>query len=467
MSVNLLGLLQDQLGNVLVDQASSFLGENASGVSKAVSGILPGLLGSLVSKGSTQSGAAGILDMIAKGGHDGSALSNLSGLFSGGSSTTSLLKTGSQLIGGLMNDQQSNSMIDMISGFAGIKKSSSSSLMSMLAPMLLGVLGKQVKSRDMNASSLMNFLGSQAEHASSAMPSELAGLRGVFGLSEASKARGGANANAHVEKRQHASGHTATRTSTAAKKEEKKKGGFMKILLPLLLLLGLLGLGYWLLTGKSPKEGAKRTAGTVVETTKGAGNAIADGAGKAVDATKGAAGTVTDAAKGAAGTVADGASKAVDATKGAAGTVVDATKDAAGKVADGASKAVDATKNAAQAGLSKIKFTPGSAGDQLSKLGASGTASSTIRFKNMGFEEKSARFTGAAKAEMDNLVSVLKAYPDYKLDIEEYTGKKTLATLRAKAIKTYFTKNGIDGSRIKAMGKGEGAGSGTVAKVYK
>ena len=78
MAINLLEMLQSQIGGELASQASKFLGESESNTSKAVGSILPTLLGSLAGKGSSESGARGILDFIKTNNIDGSILSNLS-----------------------------------------------------------------------------------------------------------------------------------------------------------------------------------------------------------------------------------------------------------------------------------------------------------------------------------------------------------------------------------------------------
>ena len=67
MSINLLKMLQDQMGSTVVEQASKFLGESGANTTSGINALLPSLLGGLIGKGSTESGASGILDMITKG----------------------------------------------------------------------------------------------------------------------------------------------------------------------------------------------------------------------------------------------------------------------------------------------------------------------------------------------------------------------------------------------------------------
>src|SRR5262249_62429030 len=55
--------------------------------------------------------------------------------------------------------------------FAGLNPSSSSSLLGMVAPMLMAILGKQSAEQGLNASGLANLLAEQKDHISAAMPS--------------------------------------------------------------------------------------------------------------------------------------------------------------------------------------------------------------------------------------------------------------------------------------------------------
>src|SRR5262249_56757272 len=55
--------------------------------------------------------------------------------------------------------------------FAGLNPSSSSSLLGMVAPMLMAILGKQSAEQGLNASGLANLLSEQKDHISAAMPS--------------------------------------------------------------------------------------------------------------------------------------------------------------------------------------------------------------------------------------------------------------------------------------------------------
>ena len=123
--MNLLEMLNSQLGNQLSKQAGAFLGESESNVSSALGGIFPSLLGKVADMAQTSSGAESIFKMA--NGADDSILDNIGGLFGGGAdSVNSLMGSGSGMVNALFGGGL-GSIIDKVSGMSGLKKSSSSS----------------------------------------------------------------------------------------------------------------------------------------------------------------------------------------------------------------------------------------------------------------------------------------------------------------------------------------------------
>lgn len=219
MSFNLLDSVKGLISNELVGKAASSLGESESSVTKAMSGILPSVLGGLVSKATSGGdGASSILDM-AKGAASSGILGNLGNLFGGGGSS-SLLSSGASMLSGLFGDKIGG-IASLISNFAGIKQSSASSLMSMAAPAALGFLGKHASDNNLNASGLTSLLASQKDSIMKALPSGLGNLGSMLGLGSVAGAV--SSATSHVKE--------TTNYAT-----EKASGG-TKWLWPLLVLL--------------------------------------------------------------------------------------------------------------------------------------------------------------------------------------------------------------------------------------
>lgn len=171
--MNLLNLLKYQLGSNLTGQLSNFLKEKPELVQSALDATLPSVLSVFVRKAADKTGANDIMDTIKLGNHDGSMLNYLTGLFSGGSSTNSLMSSGDVLANKFLGNKKSV-LVDAIMNYSGIKKDAAASLVKMAMPLVLGVIGKQVKNQNMDVSGLSNLLSSQKGHIGAAIPSGFA-----------------------------------------------------------------------------------------------------------------------------------------------------------------------------------------------------------------------------------------------------------------------------------------------------
>lgn len=221
--MDLLGLVKDQLTSAAVEKISGFLGESPQKTTTALGGAMPAILGGLMQKASTTQGATDLLGLIKNEGHDGSMLDNLSGLLGGGNQTSDLVSMGGGLLSSIFGDKVGG-LVSLISNISGLKSGSSSSLLSMAAPILMGVLGKQVTSQGLGVSGLANLLMSQKDSVKAALPAGMGSILNLDGLGDfLGNAKSAVNAV-----------------------EEEATGGISK-LLPWILLAALLvgALYYW------------------------------------------------------------------------------------------------------------------------------------------------------------------------------------------------------------------------------
>ena len=445
MSINLLDMLKDQVTGSLAKQASGFLGESESNVTSALGGIFPAILGSVIDKSSKPAEASGLMDMI--GGLDMNMLGDIGGLFGGGaSSVNGLLNSGGGIVESLLGDKMGG-IVEMISKVSGLKSGSSSSLMKMAAPFLMGIIGKQIKGKGLGF--LTDMLMGQKEHVAAALPSGMDNLLGLNFANMGDSLRGAAasvtgaagsavsgvsnTANKAAGKATGAiaAGASATRGAAgnvagAAGDAAKSGLAWLKWALPLLILGA--AAAYFLL-GKTPTD----IAGS-------AGDAIGNVADKTGDMAAGAAGAVGDAAN-------------------AAGDVVG---DAAGAVGDFAKGAFATVNEAGKAALDKITFTANSAGSQMMEFIDGGfKGDGKVTFRNLTFASGSDQISGTSGVEVDNLAAILKAYPDVKINVAGYTDStgnaeknQTLSEDRAKSVKQRLMDAGIAPSRVATQGFG-------------
>ena len=130
-------------------------------------------------------------------------------------------------------------MIQSISKALGLDKSIIGKLLTLVAPMLMGIIGKQVKSSGMDAMGLSSLLGEQKPHVSAALPSGLGQDLGFANLLSGSSNLGNSAVNATRGATTSAS-NAASSASNAAGDVAKTGGGLLSILLPL-IILGAIG----------------------------------------------------------------------------------------------------------------------------------------------------------------------------------------------------------------------------------
>ena len=129
MSLNILDLIRGQLGPALVTQAATQLGESESAISKAISGLLPAVVGGFANHSNNPT----VLDSIT-----GSANSGLLGNLLGGSANNTYI---SNVLSSIFGDKVSG-IISAVSSYAGIGTGSTSTLLNLVTGATLGSVGK-------------------------------------------------------------------------------------------------------------------------------------------------------------------------------------------------------------------------------------------------------------------------------------------------------------------------------------
>ena len=121
---------------------------------------------------------------------------------------SSLLDKGSQLLSSLVSGQNQNALIGAITKFTGLGQGASGSLLGMLAPIVMGTIGKhQSAAGALDTNGMANLFASQKDNIAAALPSGFGSLLSGTGL---------LNSLGDAARTATARGSEATRAATSA-----------------------------------------------------------------------------------------------------------------------------------------------------------------------------------------------------------------------------------------------------------
>ena len=246
--MNLVDLVTSQLTGDVLSKLGGLAGTNETQTRAATSAAVPALLSAFSKLASTNSGASQLASSL--GGLDLKTLGNLAGLLGGGQAS-SLGTMGGSLLSSLLGNNL-GSLVGTIASFAGMQPGIMKTLLTYLAPIVMGTIANQFKGTKPDASSLMKLFSEQQDNIKAALPRGLS--LADFDTTAASPRRGEETRGVH--------------------RHEEPASGFPSWL-PL-LLLPLLGLaGWWYMQQQKPaKPEPSGVAG--IETVRREGPVVVD-----------------------------------------------------------------------------------------------------------------------------------------------------------------------------------------------
>ncbi|MDQ6801049.1 MAG: DUF937 domain-containing protein [Acidobacteriota bacterium] len=147
-STSILDALQAQLGPDTIQKMSGQLGTDTAATSNAISMALPILLGGLSKNSANAEGAAALDNALTA--HDGGILDNLSALLSSGG--------GGAILAHILGPRRT-AVEDGVGRATGMDAPRVGQLLMMLAPLVMGVLGKMKREQNVDAEKLPAVLG--------------------------------------------------------------------------------------------------------------------------------------------------------------------------------------------------------------------------------------------------------------------------------------------------------------------
>jgi hypothetical protein len=217
--MNIVDLVKDQLTSQVLGSLGSLAGTNEAQTKAASAAAVPALLGGLAKLAGNAQGAGQLASAL--GGLDLGMLGNLAGAL-GGSQASGLGSMGGSLLTSLLGGGNNlSSLVGTIASFAGMQPGIMKTLLTYLAPMVLGMVAKQFTGKP-DASSVSRLFSEQSNNIRGALPKGLS--LGDFGS---------------------VSGRPNEPARHGGHSPEPQSAGLPGWLLPL-LALGALGLGWYI-----------------------------------------------------------------------------------------------------------------------------------------------------------------------------------------------------------------------------
>lgn len=145
------------LKDAVVNQIAGKLGSNGGAVKSAIGMALPALLGGLQRNSAKPDGASALLGALDRD-HDGSILDNIAGLLGNPQASK-----GSGILKHVLGQKRS-SVEQLMGATSGLDSNQAAGLMEILAPMVMGSIGKERRSNNLDANGLASLLsGAQKE----------------------------------------------------------------------------------------------------------------------------------------------------------------------------------------------------------------------------------------------------------------------------------------------------------------
>jgi len=182
MSMNLLEAVTSGLSGEHAGKIAALLGEESGTVGKSIVPAAATIFAGLINKSMTAGGDIGLSSKITAGGFNGDFINRFGGMLSEERDKGSLLKTGSELLSYLFGTKQ-DALGNVLAPATGLAKSSVPALLGMIAPYVMGVIGKQVASESLDSKGLVKLLDEQKSAVERAAPATLAPLLGLANMS--------------------------------------------------------------------------------------------------------------------------------------------------------------------------------------------------------------------------------------------------------------------------------------------
>jgi hypothetical protein len=274
MASNLIALLERLLGSGdVLSRLGALIGASPEKTKATIGSAVPALLAGLVGVAQDPEGRKRLAAQVQD--QDPSLLDDLTG-----AGETSLINSGSRALSSLFGQDKVEGLTGAISGFTGLDRNSTGPLLGALAPVVMGVLGREQRAQGLDAQGLARMLGDQKEQIAAALPSGLAGALGATGLLDGVADRLGQGAGRAAQAGQAAvagaggaAGAATSHATGAVAAARRSNGSPLRWVIAAVAALAVLWIGYqWLFRGDQMQEAADKAGEAATQVGESAKN---------------------------------------------------------------------------------------------------------------------------------------------------------------------------------------------------
>jgi OmpA-OmpF porin, OOP family len=175
---NLIEMIRSVITPDVVRHSSSLTGESDAATRNAIDVAIPSVLAGTLELGSTQAGAGRLQQMISDGGYGAETVSGFEHMLADETARSSLERSGGHLLSSLFGSDE-HAVTQAVAQTSSVGEKSAARLLRLIAPLVMGVLGKQISSLRLDANGIMNMLVGERGAIVSALPPGVARAIGV------------------------------------------------------------------------------------------------------------------------------------------------------------------------------------------------------------------------------------------------------------------------------------------------
>jgi hypothetical protein len=267
MAQNLIDLLERLLGsNEVLSRIGALIGLNPEKAKAAIGAAVPAILAALVGVAQKPEGRNRLAALAED--QDAGVLDNVAGALSGGRETA-LIDSGRGMLSSLFGQSQLDGLTGAVGRSTGLSQGTAGSLLGALAPLVLGVLGREQRSQGLDAQGLAGMLRDQKDNIAHALPAGLASALGPTGLLDGVTDRLGEGVS-RVTQAGRATADAASRPVVTTTAPPPKSTSALSWIIGIAAALALIWAAYHFLW---PREQVQEAGDTVRETPAQVGEA--------------------------------------------------------------------------------------------------------------------------------------------------------------------------------------------------